>query len=72
MFDEDNEVDLGVYDAEGEAFPGPEEAYEVPEDQRLDKDSGRDSDARDGGVEDLSDVYENPGEVVELDEDTEE
>lgn len=41
---------------------------EVPEDQRLDVDEGEGSDATEGGLDDdLSDIYADPGEVVEED-----
>lgn len=42
---------------------------EVPEDQRLDEDGGEGSDATgDGGPEeDFSDLYADPGEVIEED-----
>lgn len=42
---------------------------EVPEDQRLDEDGGEGSDASDDVItdDDLSEIYENPGEVIEED-----
>lgn len=45
---------------------------EVPEDQRLDRDEGEGANALDdpdhpGGDDDLQDVYDDPGEVVEED-----
>lgn len=41
----------------------------VPEDQRLDEDGGEGSDTSDDIItdEDLADIYENPGEVIEED-----
>lgn len=41
---------------------------EVPEEERLDEDGGEGSDAtEDGPDDDLDDVYEDPGTVVEED-----
>lgn len=41
---------------------------EVPEDERLDEDGGEGSDATEGGLDDdLDDIYEDPGTVVEED-----
>lgn len=40
---------------------------EVPEDERLDVDEGEGTDASEGGPDDdLSDVYDDPGDVVAL------
>jgi len=39
----------------------------VSEEERLDSDEGEGSNALEGGADDnLEDIYENPGEVVEL------
>lgn len=45
------------------------ELAEVPEEERLDTDEGEGANALDetGPDDDLDDVYENPGEVVEED-----